>query len=192
VGAAKRLVLGLRFYLPLLPLLAFAAAESAPRLWGSLCTAISTRRRARLETFAAVVLTTWIACVIAASGLMQWAQHHWTARQAEMRHAIHALLGPNDVVVTNLFATSKFMPWYDARFYPVNRGKLDAASAAQMARRWGGFTIVFLDRSESEFWRNDARLNAEFIASLHPPPALQVDRQFDPTYRLRVWRMRGR
>lgn len=192
LGAAKRLVLGLRFYLPLLPLLAFAAAESAPRLWGGLCSAVSTRRRARLETFAAVALTTWIACVVAASGLMQWAQHRWTSGQAEMRQAIHALLGPNDVIVTNLHATSKFLPWYDSRFFPVNRGNLDAVSAARLARRWGEFTIVLLDRSESEYWRNDARANAAFIASLRPPPALQFDRQFGPTDRLRVWRVRDR
>jgi hypothetical protein len=189
VGLANRLVLGLRFYLPLLPVLAFAAGESAPRLWRGVLARAPARHRRALEAVGAAALGLWMAGVVAAAGLVPWTQQRWTDTQAEIRDAIHASLGPDDVVVTNQYATFKFLPWYEARFSEIDRSQIDAAGVARLARRWGEVTLVLLDRGDSEFWRRDARENAAFVASLRPPPELRVDRRFGEEH-LRIWRVR--
>ena len=59
---------------------------------------------------------------------------------------------------------------------------------AAMMKRHGEVFIVFLDRTDMEDRRKSVRANEEFIRSLNPRPNLELDRQMDPTERLRIWR----
>jgi hypothetical protein len=48
--------------------------------------------------------------------------------------------------------------------------------------------VALLDRSDSDYWREDAARNAAFIAALGDPAPL-VDLQATGTDRLRIWRI---
>jgi hypothetical protein len=49
--------------------------------------------------------------------------------------------------------------------------------------------VVFLDRNDSAFWRQNAAGNAAFIHSFPEPPKLDLDLEVSPTERLRIWRV---
>jgi glycine/D-amino acid oxidase-like deaminating enzyme len=95
----------------------------------------------------------------------------------------------DSVIVTNKSATNKFLPMLESSFVPVRREYVSAEEAAGLVERYGGFYIVLLDRSDSRFWRENARENEVFIESLDPPPSLLLDRRITPMDRLRIWRV---
>ncbi len=183
-GFVKRLVVELRYFAPLLPILAFATAESAPRLWRRLVEG-SPRRRV-LETVAACALVAWIAGLAAASGLVHFALYRWAEAQATIREEIDSHTG-DGVLVTNWPATKKFTRELDRRYYPVTRLGMKPGDAMTLHERHGDFYIAFLDRSDSEIWREDTLANDAFVASLEPPPELLLDHQVTATDRLRIW-----
>lgn len=189
-GFAKRVLLAPRYLLPILPVIVFAMGESVPRLWRHLVAWWEARERAvPLARIAAVALSVWIAGIACAGVGVHWAFDRWTATQREIRDEIHRHTGDDSVVFTNLPATKKFIRFLDRKYLPVERRKSEPGDAGTLVERHGEFFVVFLDRSDSEWWRADARGNAAFIESLDPPPDLELDRQITPTDRLRIWRV---
>jgi hypothetical protein len=184
---SKRLILGLRYLIPLLPLLCFAMAESLPRLWRQLLARVASANRPGLELGAAVAVSLYLVGIGAAAAAVHPVLSHWSASQRQIREVIVRHVG--DVpVVTNLHATRKFLPLLDLKFEPHNRLSID--QLATLIERNGEFCLVLIDRSDSEFWRADARVNQEFLAALEPPPELLFDQQMNATDRLRIWRVR--
>jgi len=191
-GPARQLVLGLRFFVPLLPLLVFAMAESVPRLWRRLLADRPERRRLGLERLAGFVLVAWLFGVAGAATLVHPVFDRWSAHQAEIRDEIHRLVKEDAVLITNLSATKKFIPWLSPQYLPLNRASLPIEHANRLALFHREFFVVLLDRSDSATWREDARANAAFVAGLEPRPALLLDREVTRTDRLRIWRVVGR
>jgi 4-amino-4-deoxy-L-arabinose transferase-like glycosyltransferase len=187
-GFAKRIVTVLRYFIPLLPVLAFAMAESVPRLWSELAER-RPARRSRLEATGSALLVLWVGGVASASVITHFAFDRWSARQLEIREAIERHTGADSVIVTNLFQTRKFLPVLDRSYGVAEREGVSPEKASDLVRRYGEFFIVFLDRSDSDFHRSDAAANAAFIASLSPPPDLEFDRSVTPTDHLRIWRV---
>jgi len=188
-GPAKRIVLGLRFFLPLLPLLAFAAAESAPRLWRRLLEAAPPRQRAWLRPAAGAALWLWILGVATAAVGVHWSQHRWTHTQARIGDAIRSHVNSEAPIVTNAHATGKFIEWLDRRYLPLTLRYAEPFEGRWLARHHGHFFVVILDRSDSDFWREDARKNADFLTRLKPKPTLVFDEEFSASDRLRIWRV---
>jgi hypothetical protein len=168
--------------------LAFAMAESVPRLWSELAER-RPARRSRLEATGSALLVLWVGGVASASVITHFAFDRWSARQLEIREAIERHTGADSVIVTNLFQTRKFLPVLDRSYGVAEREGVSPEKASDLVRRYGEFFIVFLDRSDSDFHRSDAAANAAFIASLSPPPDLEFDRSVTPTDHLRIWRV---
>ncbi len=187
-STAKRLVIALRYFLPLLPILAFATAEVAPRLWAG-----GGRARGRpgplAEAALAASLSVWIAGVATASVLVHWTLDRWTRAQAHIQEEILAVTGDDSVVVVNYWGVRKHLRLLERTHLPVRRSEVRAAELERLARERDDLFIVFLDRSDSEAWRQDARKNAAFLAALRPEPELLVDDRVTPTDRLRIWRV---
>ncbi len=186
-GLPKRVILALRYFLPLLPLLAFAMAESLPRLWQRLLEPRSPSARARLTATAGVLLALWIAGVAAAALAVHPVLARWGARQAEIHEAIHRHVADDAVLVTNWPATRKFLRVLDRRFSPVERDALSPEQAALLLERHGEFFIALIDRNDSAFWRRDAERNAAFVESFAGLPEPLLDRRVTATDRLRIW-----
>ena len=87
-------------------------------------------------------------------------------------------------------ATRKFLPELDMKYLAVDRAAIDVETANSLVSRYGEIYIVFLDRSDSAHWLRDAKVNAQFIREMRPPPELIYDRQVTSTDHLRIWRAR--
>ena len=182
---AKRLVLGGRYFIPLLPLLAFAAADVWPRWLGGVWNGLGARFGA-LQRAAVPALASGLALGLAG---VQWAHAEWAQSQAVIRDAIYEATPPDEVIVSNTKATGKFVDFVDGERLVLDRRALGAAGAAILLERRGGFYLVLLDRSDSDYWRRDAFDNAAFLAGLPGRRELELDLRVTSTDRLRVWRV---
>jgi hypothetical protein len=189
LGVGSRLVLGLRFLIPLLPLLAFGMAESFPRLWRQLAEARTARQRKVLDGLRLVAVGGWVAGVAAASLLVHWVHHRHEAPVLEIRSAIESHTDAQSIIVSELSAVSRYLPLSEFQHLPLDRREVDRNAIRTLARRHGGFSIVLLDRGESAGWRRLAEENARFVAGIQPPPRLELDRTLDGSNRLRIWRV---
>jgi hypothetical protein len=188
-GPSKRLVLALRYFIPLLPLICFAMAESLPRWWGRMTRRSAPAARGRLERIAAGVLASYLLGVGVAAAAVHPIFARWTASQEAIQSAIIRHAG-DAVLVGNLHAFLKFLPMLEARFHPLTRNETSNEQMATLVSRHGEFMLVLLDRSDSEYWRRDSLLNQRFVDALDPAPELLFDERLSPTDRLRIWRVR--
>jgi len=189
IGHPKRLVLLLRYLIPLLPLFCFAMAESLPRLWRQLLARMASANRRRLELGAAVAVSLYLVGVGVAAAAVHPVLAHWSASQRQIRDVIVRYIGDGPLV-SNLHATQKFLPILDLKLEPQLNQNLSIDQLATLIERHGEFSLVLLDRSDSEFWRDDARKNQEFLDALEPRPELLFDEQMTASDHLRIWRVR--
>jgi 4-amino-4-deoxy-L-arabinose transferase-like glycosyltransferase len=186
----KNMVVTPRYVIPIIPVIIFGMAESLPRLWRRCLEGVPRARRERFQAIAGGVVAVWIAAVGLASFAVHPAFWLWSAKQGEIRDAIAAETDFDAPVLTNFMATRKFLPELDMKYLPIDRAAIDVEKANSLVSRHDEIYIVFLDRSDSEHWRGDARVNGEFIRQMNPAPVLIYDRQITSTDHLRIWRAR--
>lgn len=189
---AKRVVLGLRYLIPVVPVMAFAMAESGPRLWKRWTLAAAPARRQRLERAAALLLLLAVAGIGTAAAAVHPLFSAWGASQVAIRAAISEHVADDAVLVTNWPATRKFLHELERRYVSVQRHKTEPARLAELALRHGEFYLVLLDRSDSKSWRRGAQANAAFVEAAPVSLELLLDRQFSTTDHLRIWRATAR
>lgn len=187
-GFVKRIVSALRYFIPLLPVMAFAMSESIPRLWTRFVAGRPESERPRLQTMASAVLASWILGVGVAGVACHVVFDYWSASQAAMKQAIWDRTGPDAVLVTNLASSRKFILKLDLRYLPLDQPGLPADAAERLLERHQEFVVVFLDRSDSAGSVQNAAGRDAFIASL-PAPSLELDKHFTDTDHLRIWRV---
>jgi 4-amino-4-deoxy-L-arabinose transferase-like glycosyltransferase len=177
----KGLVVGLRYFDPLLPVLAFAMAESAPRLLGGWL-----GRRGWWARIASGATGLWIAGVLAACFVVHPVFDHWTGSQVRIRDAIAEQVPVDAVLVINKAALRKFLDELARPYLTLNRDRVTREQLDALREKHGGYAIALLDRSDSEYWQRDAAKNAAFLASLGDPEPV-VDVRVTSTDRLRIW-----
>ena len=185
-GFVKRLVIALRYFDPLLPVLAFAMAEALPRQLEVLLA----RRpdRARVERLASAGAALWIAGVLASALAVHPTLGRWGASQASIGATIEHYVPRDTVLVTNGVAVRKFVDDLARPYLTLWRDDVSPADVAKLRDRHGGFWVAFLDRSDSEYWRRDAAKNEAFVAQLEGTAPL-ADLRVTATDRLRIWRV---
>lgn len=186
---SKRLVLALRYFMELLPLLVLAVADVAPRAVGGLRSRLSERSWRRVAVLAASAVGIWLAGLAVASVAVHAYVGSWGASQAAIAEAIHRHTGYDSILVTNPEATRKFLPESERRFRRIDYWNLDASDLAELIDRHGEVFLALLDRTDSPYWQGRSRENQAFVDALDPPLELLLDRRFTPTDRLRIWRL---
>ena len=185
----KRMVLALRYLIPILPLVAFAMAESVPRLSRQLLARREGEARTRDERNARRAL----AGVLVSLALTSVAVHPvfaaWSSTQAKIRDEIRRRVPVEHVFITNWEATRKFFPELDQKFEHIDRNAIRPDDVPGLVDRYGQVFIVFLDRTDSDMWLEDAKVSADFVVALEPAPELLVDRRVSSTDRLRIWHL---
>ena len=185
-GFAKRLVIGLRYFDPLLPVLAFAMAESAPRQLEALLARLP--NRARFERVATAVVVLWLAGSLAAGLAVHPVLGRWSAGQASIRQTLATQIPRDAVLVANGSAIRKFIDDLARPYAVLWRDDVSAEALAGVRERHGGYLVAFLDRSDSDYWRRDAEKNTAFVAQLEDAVPL-ADVRVSATDRLRIWRV---
>jgi hypothetical protein len=183
---AKRLVLGLRYFDPLLPLLALAMAEALPRQLDGLLRRVPERGRVEPLLAAAVVL--WSVGALSSAFAVHPALGRWGAAQDRIRLTIGEHVPRDAVLVTNGTAIRKFIDDLVRPYVTLRRDAVSDPEATTLLERHGGYMVAFVDRSDSHYWREDAARNERFVA-LHELGEPLVDLHVSATDRLRIWRV---
>ena len=173
-GFAKSLVLGPRFFIPLLPVLYFAMAESAPRLLGA--TRFFGKEMISRLKFAGVAIT--IISIITTNILF----YEWTRLQQDIQQSIIETVPTDASVVTNPMATQKYISEIQGYKKRMDVRLINPEELEGIA----GFYIVFLQRSDSEYWRVEAERGNLFLNSLQTEMILE--KSFHQTYHLKVYK----
>ncbi|HMC54957.1 MAG TPA: hypothetical protein VKH19_07300 [Gemmatimonadaceae bacterium] len=158
-----------RYLAPLLPLVAYMAAEVWPRL-ATRFASHGSRVRGALRTSASLA-------AVAVAFLIHPIAHRQEAAPLAVVKALYSYTRADRPIVTNVDATLKYfsVAYGPRQLVLADRTPLD--SLVSFARRYGGLTIAFLDRSDSEMFRADAARNARLLMDIGTRCALR------PTYR---------
>ena len=191
-GSLKGAVLGGRFYLPIVPVSIFAASEVFQRLadqfqnWRG-------RFPARLGSNSAALR--WLLVVIACGNSVaaHAAMNRWGSSQRAILERIYSDTPKNTVVVTNVLATGKFINEVYGRRQVLDTKSLGNRDAESLIKRYGGFSLVILDRFDSAFWRDMSKANESVVTSLAKEFCLVPITDIRPEggEELRVWRVRS-
>jgi len=190
-GALKQLVQGPRYFIPLVPLIAFAMAESLPRLW-TRWQADAGPRRNLLHGAGVTVVGLWALGVAAAAFGIHPAMDRYNRSQATMVKALYAHTTPNSAIVTNLLATGKFInELYGPRVF-VHRGHLRPSEVPRLLALNGSVQLAFLNRLDSDYYRQDAAKSDDFVRGTAAYCRLVPlhDKAHTATDHLRIWDVR--
>jgi 4-amino-4-deoxy-L-arabinose transferase-like glycosyltransferase len=186
-GLVKRIVLGPRFFIPVVPVIVFACAESFPRLW----------RRASLDErrwgYRWHKQLPWLAVALVAG--IAFAIHpvmaRWTQSQGAIGAAIYSATVPNSAIVTNLVGTEKFIGVMQEPRVLAPREYHPPSNVPRIRVVNRDTYLVFLDRTDSEFHQRENALNEHYLEQVEQLCGLTLvhDRWHNATNRLRIWRV---
>ncbi|HRJ77671.1 MAG TPA: hypothetical protein PLF37_04085 [Planctomycetota bacterium] len=164
----KQWVLTSRFFIPLLPLLVIAAAESCTALSRSLGSSPGARvALARLRSLAAPML---VLAAVSATWIVNWQHQLWASQQRGLLLALYAGTEADAPVVTNLDASARFVnEIYAAELGPRIVLSMDATDEGAMGRvleRFGRCTIALVERRDSERWQEVSTRRLAWIEGL--------------------------
>jgi 4-amino-4-deoxy-L-arabinose transferase-like glycosyltransferase len=176
-GGLKRLVVGPRFFIPLAPVLAFAAAERLPAWlarWGA-------------PARAAVAL--YAAGVVIAAFAVHVVHGRWSRAQAGMAQTIHDATRPSELVVTNLLSTGKLFPEPESERPRRDITEVRANDLPLLTTGGQQVALALLDRSDTPFFLERTAENARFLAQVAARCRLTLrrDQAATATDRLRIW-----
>ncbi|MGE4609658.1 MAG: hypothetical protein AAEJ52_23225 [Myxococcota bacterium] len=186
---SKRLVLALRYMVPLLPVLIFSMSESVPRLWERWRSRSDFERRVRVEFACARIVMLWLAIVGLACAVVHPAFAAWSSTQAELRAAISEFVPGDAVLLTNQSGTRKFIDEFDRRYRTLRTENFPPARVSDLVLRHAAVYLVVLDRSDSTWWNGETRRNAEYFERIPTGSELLTDIRPNSTDRLRIWRL---
>ena len=192
-GGLKQLILGPRYFLPLVPTLVLAVAE------------VATRRK---PIRGSNVLAASCAVVVAiAAFAVHPVMDRWNRAQRDIAEKLYAESAEDSAVITNELAMIKFYnealgrrafsnratPELMAIYNPSGLGgrSVLAKDVPAVLQHCGVTSVALLDRSDTDLWLEDAKANQEFIDELAAICSLEpiVDRRVTPTDRFRLWRV---
>jgi len=186
-GLPKRIVLGLRYFIPLLPLMAFAMSESVPRLWQRWITP----HGPRAVRWASGAVVAWLAAVGVATIAVHPFFNAWSATQAQIRDEIERVVPDDAVLVTNWSGTKKFVRQLERRYAVVRATTFPAEKVAGLFERYPEVYLVLLDRTDSVWWRRTGEWIAVFLEEVGIRDEPETDLRPTSTDRLRIWRIEG-
>ena len=184
-GFAKSLILGLRFFIPLLPILALAMAEAIPRWWSSLEPRLGV---ARAQRMAGIGTLTWLIGLAVASTSVHVYLYNWSEDHARVWNGIDAHVDKEAVMVCNLEGIEKYFNRFEYHYEPVDMLYSDIDDIRGVLDRYAEFYLVLLDRSDSAFWREKSVENAKLAATLDPHLTLLFEDEVSSSMTLRIWK----
>lgn len=173
-GFAKSLVLGTRFFIPLLPVLYFAMAESVPRLLGPI-SLFDSKMVSRIKIAGISLIT---AGVILTNGIF----YQWTSIQMDIQRVILQTVPSDAAIITNPLSTQKYISEVQGYNKRLDFRYMNAADLEGIDDLY----IVFLQRSDSDFWREEAKRGSEFLSNFTTTPILEEN--FSGSYHLIIHR----
>jgi hypothetical protein len=171
-GLLRALVLGPRYLIPLVPLLAVAAAEVVQRT-------VTTRSRQRGIELVILIAAAIVTCAV------HPALHALAEGQARLVRSLYAATSPEAVLVTEPGATAKYLNRLYGPRTLIDKLEVPPEQLESLLRR-GPVQLVFVDRDDSPYWRMMAGSNAQYQAEVQKYCALHLREELTGDERLRV------
>jgi hypothetical protein len=188
-GLLRSLILGPRYFAPLTPLLAFAAAEAFPRIWASFRARLGSGAQT-MDRTAALGVRLWVGGVLLVAFAVHPVLDKLTDPLERFRDAIYAHSAAGSVVVIPWANRKLITPMYGdrQRFYVHN---LSPKVLDSLLARHGIITVALHDRAESQHLRAKARENQELLDTLATRAEFQLLFEWgtENSDRLRIWRV---
>jgi hypothetical protein len=182
----QQLILAPRFFIPLVPLMAVAGAEAFPRLLARAWAGLSLGWRRGLPGGVTVA-------TCAAAFAVHPVLSRYGATQVAIVRAIYDSTPAGAALVENGAAAQKYTnPVYGVRTVAF-RSDYGVADLPRIVAHNPRTYLVFVDRTDSAWFRADAADNDAYVAAAERQCRLSLghDRWHGPTLRLRIWRVLG-
>jgi hypothetical protein len=183
-GGVRRLVLAPRYFIPIVPLLVIAMADALPR-WRQWLE----RRVAGSRSISTVAVRAWIVGVCVVAFAVHPAVNFYEKSQRDMVDAIHRITKADTLVITNLVATGKLLaPVYGGSPTLDNR-LIEPGDLPRLLALHGSLQLVLLDRTDSDYFREEADDNRHFTDRIRSrcDLVLVYDHVHSESERLRIW-----
>jgi hypothetical protein len=182
-----------RYFIPLLPLIIFAIAESARRVWQIIRRRLSNAAVLVPEGFPPAIALAAVLAVYVEVIAAHWYITSWAARQREMVDTIYANTPNGGTIVQDEIATSKFINELYGPRTALDYRSVQPEDLHQLLEVNGTLQLALLYRSDSPFWRAASLEKDRFVASANHLCRLDpiVDQSFTNSDRLRIWNIRS-
>jgi hypothetical protein len=183
-GPLQQLILGTRYFIPLLPILSIALAESAPRVW-------RLRGEPGGDVLARRLGAGWTALVAALALSIHPVLDRFGRARREISDALANVTTGEGALVLDPVELDKYLvPWRDAR-RPVAMERLRPEDLPPLVSRDGVAFVALLDRRDSAFHMERGQAAEAWRASAAARCALEpVHDAVHGGMRLRVFRVR--
>lgn len=172
-GFVKSLVLGPRFFIPLLPVLALAMAESVPRLFNPIFLKLKYQHSIY-----------WVGLALITSGIIltNVLLHEWAEVHESIQEKIEEHVPENSAVITNFQSTLKYVSELQGYSSRVNFFEVTPEETEKIGEAY----IVFVQRSESFYWRETAESENLFLENISKEPVFS--QEYLDNYHLKIYR----
>lgn len=189
-GLLRELILGPRYFAPLTPLLAFAAAEALPRLWAAIRARVDTGAAGAMARSGSSGVRLWVAGVLILAFVVHPVVDRLTDSLGHFREAIYGHSAAGSVVVVNWVDKKLVNPMFGERqrFYFEH---LTPEIFDRLLARHGTITVALHDRRVSRVLREQALENQRMLDTLAKRAKFELlsDWGGATSERLRIWRV---
>ena len=197
-GGLKQWMLSLRFLIPVVPIVAFAMADTCPRWYQAITQSLSPERRFTWQRVWKGAVAVWVAGIVVVGLAVNWRSELWSKLHDDLAQAVYANTDPAQPIMADLPATVKFL---NELHGPRMLVDLDLGSASDQVRRSqlvhllqrnGTVQIVLFGRDDSQYWLLKSRDDEAFIASISQQlnARMKLQRRFPGLGVLRIWTVR--
>ncbi len=181
-GWQKQMVLGPRFFLPLLPLLVVAIADVFPRVAARVSSPLLLR-------IANTITALWVVYVLVSVVLVHWVVDGWGRSQASIMRAFYDNTRPDAAVVVDPNSLSKYANEVYGNRTVLSWDDVPPDMIPRAFGIYGSVQVALLYRSDSDYWLQRGREGDTYIRQIasHCQLELVHDANHTATDRLRVW-----
>jgi len=193
-GGLKQWVLSLRFLIPLSPIVAFAMANTASRVYRVLVWRLHEDQRPAFRRFAQGVAALWVAGIILVGVFVNWRSQLWSHQHEELVETIYANTDPAQPIMADQPATVKFL---NELYGPRLLVNLDLSASSEepreqmlrLLRRYKTVQVVMFGRDETDYWLSKSKEDLAFMAAVSEQlhATLKVKQRFPALGMLRIW-----
>ena len=190
----KQWVLAPRFFIPMLPILAFAMAHTIPVWWQRLLAAIKTQHRAPWRIFGQSAVVIWLACVAVMGFAVNRYHAIWGSNHEEIVRAVYSHTDARHPVLTDIPATVKFLNELHGQRIEGDLMAMSQSDIHRLLDRYGAVNIMFFDRDDSDYWVKKAQQDRLVIENLTKQYAasIAVQQRFPGLGVLQIWKIASR
>jgi hypothetical protein len=193
-GGLKQWILTLRFMIPLLPIVAFAMAETCPRWYSALIQRVKPERRAAWHSITRAAIATWLCGIVIMSFLVNWRSGLLGQLHQDLIHALYSNTEPSTPLVADIPASLKFLNELNGQRVAAELTGISDNEIGVLLDRHKAIQIVFLDRNDSDYWVLKWKDNQRFLRSLSPKfvTTLHLERKYPGVGVLQIWNVAKR